>query len=96
MLVFRNGGRSNWYSCFPIGTFQNVGNGPNEEADALYLIEELGKRGIAYLHMSEPDWAGGEPYTDAFREKVRARFHGPIIGAGAYTPEKRKTCSIRA
>lgn len=72
----------------PIGSFQNVDNGPNEEADALYLIEELGKRGIAYLHMSEPDWAGGEPYSDAFREKVRARFHGPIIGAGAYTPEK--------
>ena len=41
----------------PIGTFQNVDNGPNEEADALYLIEELAKRGIAYLHMSEPDWA---------------------------------------
>ncbi|VFS92002.1 N-ethylmaleimide reductase [Kluyvera cryocrescens] len=38
--------------------------------------------------MSEPDWAGGEPYSEAFREKVRARFHGPIIGAGAYTPEK--------
>lgn len=66
-------------------------NGPNEEADALYLIEQLGKRGIAYLHMSEPDWAGGEPYTDAFREKVRARFHGPIIGAGAYTVEKAET-----
>ncbi|EKP6942253.1 N-ethylmaleimide reductase, partial [Escherichia coli] len=57
----------------------------------LYLIEQLGKRGIAYLHMSEPDWAGGEPYTDAFREKVRARFHGPIIGAGAYTVEKAET-----
>lgn len=41
----------------PIGTFQNTDNGPNEEADALYLIEQLGKRGIAYLHMSEPDWA---------------------------------------
>ena len=38
----------------PIGSFQNVDNGPNEEADALYLIEQLGKRGIAYLHMSEP------------------------------------------
>ncbi|VEB59944.1 N-ethylmaleimide reductase [Salmonella enterica subsp. enterica] len=48
-----------------------------KKLDALYLIEALGKRGIAYLHMSEPDWAGGEPYSDAFREKVRARFHGP-------------------
>ncbi len=72
----------------PIGSFQNTDNGDNEEADALYLIEELAKRGIAYLHLSEPDWAGGQPYTDEFREKVRARFHGPIVGAGAYTPEK--------
>ncbi|WP_343530124.1 alkene reductase [Yokenella regensburgei] len=72
----------------PIGSFQNVGNGPDEEADALYLIEQLGKRGIAYLHMSEPDWAGGKPYDEAFRRKVRERFHGPIIGAGAYTLEK--------
>jgi N-ethylmaleimide reductase len=58
----------------PIGSFQNVDNGPNEEADALYLIEELAKRGIAYLHMSEPDWAGGQPYSEAFRQKVRDRF----------------------
>lgn len=72
----------------PIGTFQNVDNGPNEEDDALYLIEELGKRSIAYLHMSEPDWVGGKPYTEAFRRKVRACFHSPIIGAGAYTPKK--------
>ena len=72
----------------PIGSFQNTDNGPNEEEDALYFIEELGKRGIAYLHMSEPDWAGGQPYTEEFRRKVRERFHGPIIGAGAYTVEK--------
>ncbi|SUW63687.1 N-ethylmaleimide reductase [Buttiauxella agrestis] len=72
----------------PVGSFQNVDNGPDEEADALYLIEELNKRGIAYLHMSEPDWAGGKPYTEAFRQKVRDCFNGVIIGAGAYTPEK--------
>ncbi|MBA7934215.1 alkene reductase [Klebsiella sp. RHBSTW-00215] len=72
----------------PIGSFQNVDNGPDEEADALYLIEELAKRGIAYLHMSEPDWAGGQPYSDEFRQKVRDRFPGAIIGAGAYTVEK--------
>lgn len=72
----------------PVGSFQNVDNGPNEEDDALYLIDELNKRGIAYLHMSEPDWAGGKPYSEEFRQKVRERFNGVIIGAGAYTPEK--------
>ncbi|MEN0614547.1 alkene reductase [Klebsiella indica] len=72
----------------PVGSFQNVDNGPNEEADALYLIEELAKRNIAYLHMSEPDWAGGQPYSNEFRQKVRDRFPGVIIGAGAYTLEK--------
>ena len=72
----------------PIGSFQNVDNGPNEVADALYLIEELAKRKIGYLHMSEPDWAGGQPYSEEFRQKVRERFSGVIIGAGAYTVEK--------
>jgi len=72
----------------PVGSFQNVDNGANEEEDALYLIGELNKRGIAYLHLSEPDWAGGQPYSLAFREKVRAAFSGVIIGAGAYSVEK--------
>lgn len=72
----------------PVGSFQNVDNGANEEADALYLLEELNKRGIAYVHLSEPDWAGGAPYTEAFRRQVRERFNGVLIGAGAYTLEK--------
>lgn len=72
----------------PIGSFQNTDNGPNEVEDALYLVEELEKRNIAYIHMSEPDWAGGQPYTEDFRQKVRKRFSGVIIGAGAYTMEK--------
>lgn len=72
----------------PLGTFQGLNNGENEEAEALYLIEELGKRGIAYLHFSEPDWAGGKPYSDEFRQKVRDRFSGVIVGSGAYSMEK--------
>lgn len=72
----------------PLGSFQGTDNGANEEADALYLIEELGKRGIAYIHLSEPDWIGGASYTEAFRRSVRERFPGVIIGAGAYTAEK--------
>ncbi|WP_336777068.1 alkene reductase [Pantoea sp. USHLN256] len=72
----------------PIGAFQNLENGPEEEKAALWYIAELGKRGLAYLHLSEPDWAGGQPYSDTFREKVRALFPGVIVGAGAYTVEK--------
>ncbi|ORM74057.1 N-ethylmaleimide reductase [Pantoea wallisii] len=72
----------------PVGAFQNLENGPDEEEAALWYISELGKRGLAYLHLSEPDWAGGKPYTEAFRQKVRAAFPGVIVGAGAYTVEK--------
>lgn len=75
----------------PVGSFQNVDNGDNEEEDALYLIAELNKRGIAYIHLSEPDWAGGAPYSEAFRQKVRGLFDGVIIGAGAYTLEKAES-----
>ena len=71
----------------PIGSFQNVDNGPNEEADALYLIEELAKRGIAYLHMSEPDWAGGQPYSDEFRQKYATVFPAPL---SALAPTRSK------
>lgn len=72
----------------PVGSFQNLDNGPEEEKAALWYIGELAKRNIAYLHLSEPDWAGGKPYSDAFREAVRKLFPGVIIGAGAYTVEK--------
>ncbi|MCO7510125.1 alkene reductase [Serratia fonticola] len=72
----------------PLGPFNGLDNGEDQEEAALYLIEELNKRGIAYLHISEPDWAGGKPYSTAFRDAVRAHFQGVIIGAGAYTAEK--------
>ncbi|OVZ78368.1 alkene reductase [Yersinia kristensenii] len=72
----------------PLGPFNGLDNGEDQEEAALYLVEELNKRHIAYLHISEPDWAGGKPYSDAFRDAVRARFNGVIVGAGAYTAEK--------
>ncbi|AJJ11213.1 flavin oxidoreductase / NADH oxidase family protein [Yersinia rohdei] len=72
----------------PLGPFNGLDNGEDQEEAALYLIDELNKRHIAYLHISEPDWAGGKPYSNAFRDAVRARFQGVIVGAGAYTAEK--------
>ncbi|MGH8486057.1 MAG: N-ethylmaleimide reductase, partial [Pseudomonas sp.] len=73
---------------FPLGPFNGVDNGEDQEAAALYLIEELAKRNLAYLHISEPDWSGGKPLRDEFREAIRAVYPGVIVAAGAYTPEK--------
>ncbi|WP_312584005.1 alkene reductase [Atlantibacter sp.] len=72
----------------PLGPFNGLDNGEDQEEAALYLISELAKRNLAYLHISEPDWAGGKPYSEEFRAKVRQCYPGVIIGAGAYTAEK--------
>ena len=71
----------------PIGSFNGLED-PEGAEMGLYLAAEFAKRNIAFLHLSEPDWAGGPELTDAYREKLRAAFPGVIIGAGAYSPEK--------
>lgn len=72
----------------PLGPFNGLDNGEDQEAAALYFIAELAKRKLAYLHISEPDWAGGKPYSDAFRKAIRKAYPGVIVGAGGYTAEK--------
>ncbi len=71
----------------PFGSF----NGLDEvdgEAMALYLASEFSARGLGFLHLSEPDWAGGPKVEDGFRERLRDTYTGVIIGAGNYDPEK--------
>ena len=55
------------------------------EAMALYLADAFTQRGIAYLHIAEPDWAGGPVLTDAFRQQLRAAFKGTLICCGGYS-----------
>ena len=71
----------------PLGSFNSVHMDANE-ADQLYLIGELNQRGLAFLHISEPDWAGGEPLSLEFRKNIRQIYSGKIIGAGAYDAQK--------
>ncbi|WP_110690978.1 alkene reductase [Salinicola endophyticus] len=59
------------------------------EAMMRYLSEELGRRGIAYLHINEPDWTGeGPQLSDDFRRDLRERFSGTLIYCGHYTAER--------
>jgi N-ethylmaleimide reductase len=71
----------------PLGSFNGVDD-PEGAEMALHLAAELNARDVAFLHMSEPDWVGGDGYTDAFREQLKAVFPGPLIGAGAYDVAK--------
>lgn len=71
----------------PMGIF----NGLDDHAGlamGLYIAGQFAKRGLGYLHLSEPDWAGGPSLTREFREQLRANFPGIIVAAGGYTPEK--------
>ena len=62
------------------------------EAMAFYLAEQLAKRGLAYLHFNEPNWAGGDIHFPAgFREQMRERFSGSLIYCGNYDAEHAAT-----
>lgn len=80
------------FRIYPLGGYNGVEarNDAEEvaEEEALYLIKELARRNLAYLHISEPDWAGGKPFSDDFRNRIRKAYPGVIIAAGAYTPTK--------
>lgn len=71
----------------PLGSFNNVDAG-YEEDEQIWMIEQINKRQPMYLHLSEPDWAGGTPYNDDFRAKIRKAFDNMIIAAGGYTAQK--------
>jgi N-ethylmaleimide reductase len=59
----------------------------DQEADAstLYVARELSRRGVAYLHIAEPDWVGGPELTDQFRRQIRADFNGLLVFCGGYS-----------
>lgn len=59
------------------------------EAMAFYLAGELERRGLAYLHFNEPDFAGADiTYPEGFREQMRRRFSGRLIYCGNYDAER--------
>ena len=67
----------------PIGSFNGTEDPEGVEA-GLYVAGELGRRDLAFLHLSEPDWAGGPELDDDYRRALRAAHPGPIVGAGSY------------
>ena len=71
----------------PIGSFTGAEDPEGRDA-GLHVAAELGRRNLAFLHLSEPDWAGGPVIDDDYRHALRAAHPGPIVGAGNYDVEK--------
>jgi N-ethylmaleimide reductase len=71
----------------PVGSFNGLED-PEGEAAGLHLAAAFAERGTAFLHLSEPDWAGGPQLDDDYRAALRAAFPGVIIGAGNYDVAK--------
>lgn len=67
----------------PVGSFNGVED-PAGEATGLLVAELLAEHGVAFLHLSEPDWIGGQALTDGFRDRLREAFPGTIVAAGSY------------
>ena len=71
----------------PGGVFNDMDD-PESETMALYLAAECSSRGIAYLHIAEPDWAGGKSLGAEFRRDLRLAFPGRLIYCGGYSADK--------
>ena len=71
----------------PVGSFNGVED-PDGEETGLHVARLLHTHGIGFLHLSEPDWVGGQELTDDFRDRLREAFPGVIVGAGSYDLDK--------
>lgn len=71
----------------PVGRFNGLED-PAGAAEGLEVAAALAGRDLAYLHLSEPDWAGGPALDDDYRVALRAAYPGTLVGAGSYDAAK--------
>ena len=72
----------------PYGVFNNTG--PFEGVDKAYeyLAKELGKLGIAYIHLVDHSPMGAPEVPRSVKERIRDAFGGTIIISGGYGQER--------
>ncbi len=58
---------------------------PDNEATYLYLAEELGKRGLAYVHLNDNLQQGESVLGSAFLKQFKQAYGGTLILAGGMT-----------
>lgn len=75
--------------CCRLSAFQEFGDvaDPDPYATNKYLIKEINRFNLAYLHMVEPRASGAEDTAGQFEDQdlspFRKLFNGPFMAAGA-------------
>jgi len=72
----------------PFGVFNEMPPYPEMESDYLYLVEELNKIGLAYIHIVDHSGMGAPEVSDSIKQGIRERFKGSLILSGGYTAER--------
>lgn len=71
----------------PWGTISDIQD-DEPEAMALFLAHALDQRNIAYLHLAEWEWTGGQAYPEGFRKRMRSAFQKTLIVCGNHDAER--------
>ncbi len=71
----------------PMGTFNGVDDA-NPLETFTYLLKQLNDKGLAYVHVNKPDWAGGtyEGFDELYLQ-LRDVYQGTMIHCGGHTAE---------
>ncbi|MDR7008930.1 alkene reductase [Paraburkholderia strydomiana] len=87
----------------PFGEYGSMPADPLVEETLLYLCEELGRRGVAYIHLVYQLMPAGNMESIEFKErhidhallaKVRGAFHGAIIWCGGFTERESAQAAL--
>lgn len=71
----------------PFGTASGMSNYPGIQEDYVYLVEQLSKLGIIYLHLLDHSAMGGGVVPDEAKIAFRKAFRGALLSAGNYNAE---------
>jgi N-ethylmaleimide reductase len=87
----------------PFGKYNSMPADPRVEETLLYVAEQLGRRGVAYMHLVYQLMPAGNMETSEFQERhidhallarVRAAFPGAIIWCGGFTSRESAQAAL--
>ncbi|NHA14190.1 alkene reductase [Thioalkalivibrio sp. XN279] len=72
----------------PFGVFNDMPHYDAMAEDYTELAGELGKLGLAYLHIADHSASGAPEVPEAVKQAMAEKFGGPVIRCGGYTAER--------